>query len=158
MLTYESIRDFVVKEKEATGFTELPKDFFSQAAVYIKVKSSAGKESWELDSAKRLLQDLGEMRERKLLVAAFYFVRSGVVPANITPDEKVFLENVVQNIRNFQKSNSPEPPKIQDLEFTEDVPRFVAPDMKEYGPFKKGESPQLPEDVKKLFLEKGLAK
>jgi len=160
MLTYESLRRFVNEEKDSKALARLPDGFFKQAESYLKGKEKLKKgDDWELESASRLLQDLLEIRERKLLIHAFYFVRAGPAPENMAPREKKFFEKVVQNIKAFHSENprQEEDPK-PGIKMLQDVPEFVAPDMKTYGPFRKGEKASVPDEVKKLFIEKGFAR
>ena len=83
MLTYESLRELVNKEKKEQKLIELPERFFSDAKTYLdnKSKLSKGNEDlWELDNSKRMLQDLIDSRESKLVKLALVFVRAGVTP------------------------------------------------------------------------------
>ena len=165
MLTYEVIRRIMTDEKNATKLTALPEDFFKKAKAYLdnKAQISGSKEdAWELDSAKRLLQDLLEIRERKVITLALFFVRSGVTSENMTPEEEVFFDSIVNNIKQFQAERKKvlegEPEKRGFVAVLEDVPSFVGTDLKNYGPFKKGDVATLPEDNAKLLLEKNLAR
>ncbi|MBL7160853.1 MAG: hypothetical protein ISS93_03330 [Candidatus Aenigmarchaeota archaeon] len=159
MLTYESLRKFVNDERASKSLIDLPKDFFQQAQEYLKGKESLNEVSWETDSAKRLLQDLLELREKKLLMAAFYKVRSGLQPENLTAEENQFFDQVVKGLEAFRKARSPATKNpASGLEATQDITAFVGLDMKTYGPFKKGDSFQIPGEVASLLVKKGIAK
>ncbi len=165
MLTYEAIRNAMLEEKKSTKLTELPENFFQEALVYLesKEKMKENKEdAWELESAKRLLQDILEIRERKIVNLALYHVRSGIVPGNLMPEEKEFFDAVVKSIREFQERKKEilfgKKKKTRIVALLEDTPEFVGVDMKTYGPFKRGDIATLPEENAKLLLEKGLAR
>jgi DNA replication initiation complex subunit (GINS family) len=159
MLTYESLRRFVHEEKNSNSFVSLPRDFFEQARSYLQGKEEMQKEDkWELDSARRLLNDLLEIRERKILIAALYYLRAGVEPENITGEEKALFERVVGVLKDFQKTKKKVLERGKGVEFLQDVHEFVGPDMKTYGPFRKGDRADLPEEVSKVFIEKGVAR
>lgn len=165
MLTYETIRRIVTDEKNATKLTPLPEDFFKKAKAYLdnKAKISDSKEdTWELESVKRLLQDLFEIRERKVMTLALYFVRSGVTSEHMIPEEKKFFDSVVSNIKQFQVERKGvlegEQEKKELVAVLEDIPGFVGTNMKNYGPFKKGDVITLPEDNVRLLIEKNLAR
>lgn len=158
MLTYDSIRKMVYEEQTAPGLTNIPDDFFAQAQSYIRAKEKLQKDdAWELNSAKELMGHLLELREKKIIIAALFYVRSGVGPDNMTPEERLLFDRVVEEVKKFQAVKN-QLLKPTGLEILQDIPQFVAPDMKTYGPFKKGDIAALPEDVAKLFIEKGAAR
>ncbi len=163
MLTYESIREAVKREKGSAGLTPLPADFFTSAKAYLDKKSRlrTKDDQWEQDQAKRRMQDLVELREKKILMGALYFVRSGVKPENLTEDEYSFLKSLAEVIKGWQdKKKGMLEAKVEPLPvvaFQEDVPRFVGIDMKNYGPFKAGDMSTLPKENAELLEKKGAA-
>ncbi len=152
MLTHESLRKLKNDEKASKSIMPLPQDFFQQFQSYVEAKERLTKDPWEIESAKRLLQDLLEIREKKLLDAAFYCARSGELPDNLSRREKAFLDGVVEHIRKFHSRGEGE------VEMLRDVPEFVAPDMSHHGPFRKGDAAKLPPEVASLLVEKGAAR
>ncbi len=165
MLTYEIIRECVAKEKGSPKLMELPENFFQEVKAYLenKAKVSEGKEDlWELDNSRRMLQDLLDARESKLVRLALVFVRAGVTPGKVMPEEKEFFDTLVEGIRRFQDiRNEAMEGKKEELEtiaMVEDVPKFVGINMKEYGPFSKGDVARVPKDNSQLLIGKGMAK
>ena len=150
-------------EKNNNKLTELPDNFFQQVMKYLENKSKIkGKEeSWEFEPAKRLLQDILEIRERKLSSLALYHVRSGILPGKLMPEEQVFFDEIVKSTKAFQETMKEvlmgSSPKMKVVALLEDTPEFVCIDMKNYGPFKKGDITTIPEENAKLLLEKGIA-
>jgi len=165
MLTYEVIRKIAMDEKAAPKLTKLPADFFENVRVYLdkKDKISQSKEDrWELDSAKRWLQDLLDMRERKLLMIAPAYVKSGVMPGDITAEEEGFFDRLVEQIKEFRARNKDvlegKTEVLGSVAFMQDVPRFIGVNMRNYGPFSKGDVANIPEDNAKVLIEKQAAK
>ena len=165
MITYEALRDFVTKEKESPKLVELPDGFFSEVKSYLESKEKASKgndDVWELDNSKRMLQDLLDSRESKLVRLALVFVRAGVTPGKVMPEEKEFFESLVDGIRRFQegRKQSIEGTKeeLSTLAIVKDVPKFVGINMKEYGPFKEGDVVSIPKDNAAVLLKNGMAK
>jgi DNA replication factor GINS len=165
MLTYEALRKLVQEEKTSNKLAELPEDFFENIRSYLDKKASISHEKedvWELDSARRTLQDLLEIRERKILILALYNVRSGVVSVNMTPEEKQFFDRLVEGIKEFQARRKElldgKPEKRRIVALLEDMPEFVAINMKIYGPYRKGDVATIPEENAKLLVEKGIAR
>jgi len=164
MLTYEMLMGILGKEKTSNKLVDLPADFFALARAYLdkKEKLKTKADSWELDSAKRILQDLVELRERKILNHALFFVRSGIKPENMAEEELQFFNRLVDVIQGWQESKKKlleakrEPKKI--VAMLSAVERFVGIDMKTYGPFKPGDISTLPKENAELLINKGLAK
>lgn len=164
MLTYETLRKILQEERAANKLVSLSGDFFESVKSYLEKKSqiSKGKEdAWELDSARRTLQELLEVRERKVLVAALSFVGSGLEPGDLIPEEKELFERVVQNIKDFQSKRriflEGKPEKKLVVAVLDSVSEFVGTNLKTYGPFKKGDVVSVPEDNAKVLIEKKLA-
>ncbi len=165
MLTHEMIEKIVLKEREEKKLSMLPEDFFESVRAYLEKKSriSETKEDrWELDWAKRSIQDLLDIREGKILSLALAYVKAGVTPGNITPEEKEFFDGVVERIKEFHARKAEvlegKKDRLAAVALLQDVPRFVGVNMHNYGPFKKGDVANLPEENAKLLLEKGIAK
>lgn len=165
MLTYETIREYVTREKQSQKLIELPDSFFQEARAYLenKEKVSSGKEDvWELENSRRMLQDLLDSRENKLVKLALIFVRAGVTPGKVMPEEKDFFDTLVKSIKSFQESRTDaiegarEP--MATMAVVEDIPKLIGVNMKEYGPFRKGEIARLPKENADLLVSKGLAK
>ncbi len=165
MLTYEAIRRIVGEERTTQKLVALPDDFFNRIKEYLSHKAKIAdtkEDAWELASAKRVLQDLLDMRERKILNLAVYSLRSGTEPENMTPEEKELFNAVSTNIKEFQEKRKlvleGREERTENIALLEDVPEFMGTNLKKYGPFKKGEIVTLPEDVSKVLEEKGAAK
>ncbi len=165
MLTYETLRRMMVDEKGSKKLLELPGNFFEEAKAYLENKaefSGSKEDAWELDSSRRVLQDLLEIREGKLLELALFHVRSGVNPGSLTKEEKSFFDSMVSQIKQFQDKrtemfNGKREP-MATVALLEDIPKFVGSDMRNYGPFEKGDIATVPEANAKLLIEKGIAK
>ncbi len=166
MLTYESlrkIRDAEVSQRNA--FVKLPEGFFESVRVFIenKTKLSEGKEDkWEAENARMLLEDILKAREMKLVLAAMNMISTGERPENILPEEAGFMESIAAHIKEFRKKRKEsvvrEKPKGVNVALLEDLPVFVGTDMKNYGPFKKGDIATLPRDVAEVLVQKNAAR
>jgi DNA replication factor GINS len=164
MLTDETIRRIFEEEKNAQGLTRLPDDFFGQVKTYLENKSKMMKiepDRWALDSVKRRMKAIFERRERKILNSAPGFIDSGVLPENMTPEENKFFESAVELIKGFHRERQE---KFEEEEETlvlvtilEDVPKFVGMNLRNYGPFRKGDVTTVPEPNADLLVKKGLA-
>jgi DNA replication initiation complex subunit (GINS family) len=165
MITYESLREFARKEKSSQKLTELPESFFHEARSYLenKAMASQGKEDmWELDNSRRVLQDLLDAREGKLVNLALIFVRAGVTPGKLLPEEKNLFDSMVMSIRDFQEARKQavegKGEDMQTIACLDEVPAFVGVDMKTYGPLSKGDIAMVPKENSDLLVGKGLAR
>ena len=163
MITFETLRKIEREEKSSTGLTRLPEGFFESVASYLskKVQLKGDEEDSELMNAKHTIGDIVKARERKILVSALNFADSGMEPANLTDEEKRLFDQAASLIMQFRTDSKKflEPGLTRNsmIVFSEEVPQFVATDMKNYGPFGKGDVANLPEDVCRLLIEKGFA-
>ncbi|MBI4163511.1 MAG: DNA replication complex GINS family protein [Candidatus Aenigmarchaeota archaeon] len=158
MLTYESIRKIIDEEKESPNLTNIPEDFFTQAKAYLAKKSSVDKDDWRLESAKRRLQDIIDIREKKIVNMALYAARSKTTQENLTPEETVFFNSLLNTIKGFRKDvDSIIEIKDDLVVLKEDIEEFVGINMKNYGPYKAGDVATLPKQNAELLVNKGIA-
>lgn len=165
MLTYEALRKTAKEEKESTKLVKLPEDFFAQAREYLEKKEEMSRErenAWEVPNARRVLEDLLEARERKIVTLALYSVRSGMTPENLTPEEREFFETVKERIKQFRKKRKNVLERgngegRKSVVIKEDLPEFLGLDMQTYGPYRKGDIVTLPGESVRILLEKKAA-
>ncbi len=165
MLTDETIRRIFEEEKNSPGLTRLPEGFFLEVKEYVERKGKMARDEsdqWALDSIKRRLKTIFGRRERKILNSVHGFIDSGVLPDNLTPEEEKFFENAVECVKGFQKKregafDEPEEENLTMVTILEDVPRFVGINMKNYGPYKKGDVTTMPDENAQLLIQKQLA-
>lgn len=165
MLTYETLRRMMTDEKNSKKLLNLPENFFEEAKAYLDNKArfaSTKEDAWELDSARRTLEDLFEIREGKLVGLALFHVRSGISPGSLTREEKGFFDVLVSHIKQFQEKRTgmfqgrKEP--MSTIALLQALPQFVGSDMKNYGPFERGDVVTVPEANARMLVEKGMAK
>ena len=164
MLTFETLSRIAREEKASQHLTKLPEGFFEEVASYITKKTQAtqGREDgWELENARLVLGDITKARERKILTAALTFVDSGMETPNLAPEEKKLFDSAASLVMQFRTERKrflePGTARNSMVAFLEDVPQFVGTDMKNHGPFRKGDIANLPEDAARLLIEKGAA-
>ncbi len=166
IITFEIIRKVQREEQRLPKLTRLPENFFSAIAEYLDHKkglavSDDRKSFLEIKNVERLVEEIVNRRERKIINAAIINARSKITPENLTGEEKMFYNSLVVLIKD-RRSGILEPiiaGKKEELNlvvFKEDVPEFIGSDMKTYGPFKKGDTATLPEDNTRILMEKGI--
>lgn len=165
MLTYETIRKIVSEERSNSKLCRLPEDFFKEVKGYLEIKghmTERKEDQWEYESTKRLIQDLLEMRERKILNLAMFHTRSGMVSEDLTKEEAEFFSNVVRAIKEFHEKRKREvegePEDLELIAVLKPTEKFVGTNLKEYGPFKEGDIATLPKENARLLVDRRFAR
>src|SRR5437867_4446733 len=157
-ITFEMIRKIQMEEQTSPKLARLPENFFEKVNSYInqkkKISSNKGdmKLTLELKNIERLVEDIYNRRERKILNQVIISARTDMSPENLIAEEKEYFERVLNEVKNrredyFKKIFEKKAEQMDTLIiFKEDTPEFVALDEKVYGPFKKGDIAKLPEE------------
>ena len=105
MLTYSKLRNIEQSEKMSSSLTSVGIDFYQEALEYIReleekieeerLKDPASRKllllSDELRNTKRVLNNIFERREKKIIMAALLAARmEKKAPENMTREEKIF--------------------------------------------------------------------
>ena len=170
-ITFEFIRKIQREEITEPKLSKIPEDFYQKARDYLEQKRKIAEKkkdklaSREVRNVERLLEDIYNRRETKMLNHAIITVRTDIPPPNLIEEEKEFFESVVNMLRTqrervlsllFKKTK--EKQDFEKIEFKEDVEEFVGIDLKKYGPFKKGDVADVPRDNAKLLIKMKKAK
>lgn len=165
-ITFELIRKIQIEEQKSTTLTKLPTNFSHAVMNYLEQKrqlatSDDRKGGLEVKTIERLVEDIFDRRERKILNATIISARSGLPPENITEEEKQFYNVILTQIKNRRQSLlknlfSGKSENENMVTFKEDTPQFVGIDEQTYGPFKKGDTAKLPEENMRVLLDRGI--
>jgi DNA replication factor GINS len=162
-ITFELIRRIQREEQRLQKLTKLPAGFYEGVKAYLDTKRSMDnrKTALELKNVERLVEDIFNRRERKILNMVLITARTGINPENLTEEEKVFFDSLLVTVkarRGMISDLKEEHEQMQTLVvFKEDVPEFMGADEKTYGPFKKGDIAKLPDENMQLMIEQGVA-
>ena len=166
-ITYELIRKIQREEEKQPKLTKLPDDFYSKVGNYLIQKrrmsatKSDRKDAFEVKNVERLIEDIFSRRERKILNHAIIAARTGITTENLTEEEERFHSQILQSLKErrmniLKKVLEQIETKEGMVIFKQETPAFVGADMLSYGPFKEGDIAKIPEDNKKLLIEKGI--
>lgn len=166
-ITYELIRKIQREEEKQPKLTKLPDDFYSKIGNYLIQKKrmsatkSDRKDTFEVKNVERLIEDIFSRRERKILNHAIISARTGITTENLTEEESKFHSQILQSLKErrmnlLKKILEQSETKEGMVIFKQETPEFVGADMLNYGPFKQGDIAKIPEDNKKILLEKGI--
>ena len=168
-ITFELIRKIQREEQRIPKLTKMPDNFYQNASAYLHQKrrleeNEDRKTALEVKNIERLIEDIFNRRERKILNQALMSARTNIPPENLTEEERIFFEVIDQSLKERRKNilntmlKSIEKMETANLIiFKEDAPEFVGSDLKSYGPFKKGDIAKLPEENMKVLIEREIA-
>jgi len=167
-ITFELIRKVHREEMRSTKLTKLPENFYENVLKYLEKKREMAEKlddrkiAIEVRNVKRLIEEIFNRRERKIVTLAINCARVEMPVENLTEEEREFFEKIRKVIKDrrdsFLKKLEEGKKKTAFLVvFKQDVPEFVGIDMKTYGPFSKGDIAKIPEENANMLIEQGLA-
>ena len=192
-VTYDSIFEILMREKGKEELQKLSPDFFHDLISYISGKRKAvdtaamdafsleekERTAKQLQNITRMLMELYERREKKILNMAMIRSRTGADIIDTAPllgEEKMFFDAVVaqldyyrQNIlfrvlnaqpttaEKAEKTVENNDPNTKVVRFLHAVPKFVGKELEVYGPFGEEDIAGLPSEIADVLIEKGRA-
>ncbi|MBU2633772.1 MAG: hypothetical protein KJ674_00850 [Nanoarchaeota archaeon] len=190
IITNETLYEILRREKTREELQILEKTFFQDIQKYLyektnilktqKEKSSifsreTEKTSKQIDNVKRLLKEIYERREAKIIQMAIYTSRTNanIELTALLPEELEFYNTILNQLKNsrdlilnsLMNNQKPEPKSIKrdnnglkPVRFTSYIPSFVDQDSNTYGPYEPEDIASLPERVSNLLIEQEKAK
>jgi len=168
VVSFEYLRKILNEEKKSQNLTKIPDDFYETVRMYIEGKKKLAKEKKdeiELRNIERIVENIFNLRERKIINFAIMAARAGVQPSNLTSEERQFFQKVFETLKErrviLDKIKSALEGEVKKeveilVVFKQDFPAFVGIDGQTYGPFKKGDIAKLPEENRKILASKGI--
>lgn len=202
-ITYDTLIDISRRERSKPELQKLESTFYQDILEYLKDKhtiledlrnredqfaNDASRQNTEdqITNARKLIRDIYERRERKIIEMALGKSRTGsevIDTSALLEEETRFFELCVKLFNKYRSSvlhsllslkpikheapPTPEPskqtsavePKKGDivLRFLHGVPKFVGTDMAVYGPYEAEDVAKLAPEIAKVLIEKGRA-
>lgn len=190
----KTLMELYRKERMSPYLQDVGKEFYKQIESYInEIYSKYGEHSrkgeiskltvllGEFENIKATINDIYEIRERKIVSNALYCVKSGeeVVVENLTSEEEAMLKKIVGLLREQRSSvlekiisekaaaemRIPETKEKQltlkekmiTIRILKDLPPIVGVDGRIYGVFKEEDVVTLPEANGLVFINQGVA-
>ncbi|MFH1752522.1 MAG: hypothetical protein ABH821_06330 [archaeon] len=130
----------------------------------------------QFDNLKKIISEFLFLRSKKILNKALLSFKDDSLPTeNMVASERKLFEGISKMLKDyslvlesFYSENVQKPLEVElepdektfnvlRVELLKDVPAFVASDLKEYGPFVKGQEIVFPEKIAELLLNRKLA-
>jgi len=181
IITYETVYELLRIEKSRNELQKMNPDFFQNVSRYLEEKNlilsslkekkaelDAKKTERQLESFKKIVRELYEKRERKILDLALFCSRSDKKSQeinNMLPEEMELFEKSLETLNQSKnrflprlESNKTETFKNTILvRFLHSVPKFVGHDEYVYGPYETEDIANLPSEIALLLIKKGRA-
>ena len=197
IITYETLYELLRLEKYRKELQKLDDNFFTNVAKYIDEKKSIlhsqeskdsvfaaqniEKTRKQLENIQKILKELYEKRESKILQIALFCSRTKTTLQDqsiLLEEEKKMYQHLVEELDSFRtgiqnrllEGKKPElktqtkdiKTQAQDsknklVKFIQAVPQFMAEDMNTYGPFEAEDMANLPSKVSEVLIKNNRA-
>jgi len=107
LISYDTIRAVHRIEKDEV-LQKLPHGFFEsvQAWMVHKEDQKDTDSLLEINNAKRLIEDIINRRERKIVMAAIRTMRGEVPPSTLTDSEREFFDKIINLLKEFRRNTA----------------------------------------------------
>ena len=197
-ITYETLFELLKREKDTADLQKIEPSFFDNFVEYLNEKKDMlnkedslfsydekKKVEKQIDNARRLIKEIYERREKKILNIALMKSRTktNVIDTSaLLENEKRFFDEVVKVLNLFRnevinniitgeyaskaaveheekdEKNIPKEDKsMKIVRFLYEVPKFVGKELEEYGPFAEEDIANLPAEIADVLITKGNA-
>lgn len=189
ILTYETLYEAVRKERSREELQKLEPTFYTDVRAYLTEKQQTHddtlakndifsqnereKTNTQLLNIKKLIKEIYDLRERKIINMAINKSRTGsniIDTSNLLPEELPFYEStltvldqhrhsILINIQNMRAPDIiPEPtPDRTVVKFTQAIESFVDEDLQLYGPYDINDEAELPHKLAQVLINQGKA-
>lgn len=197
VVTYETLYEILRREKLRAELQPLDKSFLKDVVKYLSEKQSildsqmnkvsvfssseTQKTQKQIDNIKRMIKDLYERRERKIIEQAISSSRLDDKPdfQGMLYEEKELYKSLISTLNSFRQGvllnilslkepkidekDKPKELKTEDkpsnklIRFLHATPQFVGDDMKVYGPFEEEDIAALPLKAADILIKNNRA-
>jgi len=178
MITYNDIYEAARKERYSEQLQQIPKNFISEVAKYIKDKKEIAakdnedfsdviiKTKKQLENAITLFKELIIRRRKKILSLVLIATETGISKQdfeNMLAIEKELFEGLMSCMDSSEKKlgellngSKGEAIKNNDLVvFIDDVGEFLGAEEDKMGPYSKGDIANIPKEIAKILSDGG---
>lgn len=175
-LSYDELRRIYRLEKNTSRLVDVEEDFYDSLSLFVQaskkeylasLKDVSSSKARNFANLKKIVEEIFALREKKLIMRALLASRNGeeINERLASLEKKTFKEllAVLNKHRGFlMQAFEPEKRKSAEnversIKLLKEVPAFVGPDMKEYGPFSVDQTVLVPFKVAELLVARKLA-
>lgn len=179
-LNYDELMRIYRLEKNSSKLVDLEADFYNALNSFMQnekkkyldsLNDFSESKARNFSNLKKIIEEIFNLREKKILNKALIASRTKEIDSsNLCPqEEKTFNEilSILNSQREFfervfngetgeKNENTGKDLNKVSIRIICDVPSFIGTDLKEYGPYKEGESVELPYKIGQLFISRKL--
>jgi len=191
IITYENLYEILRREKYRTELQRLDRTFFKDIIKYLNEKEAilasqskkdnifasteVEKTRTQLRNVRKILKELYEKRENKIIQLALYTARSEMAQdaSMLLPEELALYNDLLEKFSKYKNNilikllqnqlpilEKKEQKDLKTLDKTEtlaikviqNIPEFVGPDMETYGPFEVGETIHIKPKIANILI------
>ena len=189
-ISYKTLRKIQDLEKKSPVFTKVGLNFYHDVLDYLeKLKDRLKKETSnqkvmllrnEIRSTYKIIENIYEIREKKILLAVISKARGGnpdiknlvdvekdifdsIIDIVINSRNKIICEKQIQNVKknsksvDYEKNNENNENYNPIVVITDNLPEFIGTDTKKYH-LRKGDFISLKKDMSDTLVKRGVAK
>jgi DNA replication initiation complex subunit (GINS family) len=172
-IDFDELRRIHRLEKNTSKLVDVDEDFIDSIEKFVEnekrrylesLKNFSSSEARNFTNLKRVIEEIFLFREKKILNKALIASHTNdSTLENMATQEKELYKKLLALLGSYATSyttlfgEKEKKKTLVEVEILKDVPTFVGTDMKEYGPFKKGETVEVPAKVSKLFVTRKIA-
>lgn len=172
-IDYDELRRIHRLEKNTSKLVEVEDDFIDSLETFVEeekkkylssLKNFSSSEAREFTNLRRIIEDIFQMREKKILNKALIASHTKDVTAEkMAVQEKETFRKLLKVLEDHNAQYSvmfgdkERSTNLSTLKILQDVPAFVGTDMQEYGPFSTGQSIDVPVKIARLLLSRKFA-
>ena len=189
-ITYDSIFEVLMREKGKDELQKISPTFLNDVLIYIAEKKKVmeggsldafaleekDRTAKQLQNIKRMLTELYERREKKIVNMAIIRSRTGADIIDTTAllaEERLMFDAMIAQLDYYRNNvlfkvlnGRIETPKKEEkktasetklVRFIHSVPKFVGKELEVYGPYVEEDMANLPTDIANLLIQKGRA-
>ncbi len=172
VLSYETLFELLRLERSRTELQKLPDDYLEQVKMLIQQESSKpDKKEITLKNMVKIIEEIAERRERKVVMLSLDKSRTKAALIDFSKflghEKRQFDDLLILLERNrigaplpeassaIEKHDAAEKkPENRMVRFISAVPRFVGPDLEEYGPYDEEDIATLPSRLVDVLIER----
>lgn len=173
-ISYEELRRIYRLEKNTSRLVEVDQDFFESLGEFVKkqkesylksLKDLSTSKANDFTNLKKMIDEIFSIREKKILNKALVSSRTGEISEEkMALQEKETFDEILKTLNSHRKllgevfavEKGKKAKGVQKLKALKSIPSFVGADMKEYGPFEKDVTMELPEKIAGLLISRKL--
>ena len=173
-IDFDELRRIHRLEKNTSKLVEVEDDFIDSLEAFVEeekknylasLKNFSSSDARAFTNLKRIVEEIFLLREKKILNKALIASHTrDVEDTKMARQELDVYKKMLKVLEDHSLlyrelfGEKEKAKALVEVEILKDVPTFVGTDMKEYGPFSKGDKVELPKKVSTLFLARKIAK